>query len=200
VLGPIERGALGVLASELGWRKALWVGFQIERALGRGEPFGGLPAATDPREQGSRAQAGPAIVMYRVLRESVGPERALQITARVVEEGAVIFLRMSLGTLRRAEIAALDEGGRRRFTEDRASRFPNAELVWNKVSAERVSFTVTRCRLVELVRGAGHPELARLFCAGDARYFGNVEPGVRLVRPTTLAEGGPHCDFTLEWT
>jgi hypothetical protein len=198
VLGPIERGALQVLASELGWRKALMVGISIERALARGEPFQGLPAPDGAREEGSRALAGPAVVMYRALRER-HPERALAVAARAVEEGTVVFLRMSAGSLRRAEVAALDDEGRKRFTEDRAARFPSAEIVWNTVSAERVSFTVTRCRLVELVRWAGHPELAPLFCAGDARHFGSVEPGIQLHRPTTLAEGAPSCPFTLEW-
>jgi hypothetical protein len=62
-----------------------------------------------------------------------------------------------------------------------------------------VKFTISRCRLVELVLQAGKPELAPLFCQGDARFFGSVEPDVELLRPDTIARGGASCPFTIQF-
>ena len=52
---------------------------------------------------------------------------------------------------------------------------------------------------VRLCREAKVPELTPVFCAVDASYFGGVEPAVSLERPTTLAQGGPCCDFRLQF-
>jgi hypothetical protein len=142
VLDATERAALVVLARRLGWVGALRVGLAVERARRRGEPFADLPPATDAKESGSRAQAGPAILLFRALRDRVGAEAARSITGEAVSAGAITFLRASLGPLRRAELAALDDAGRRAFAADRADRFPNATLTWDEVSAERVAFTV----------------------------------------------------------
>ncbi|MCB9674775.1 MAG: L-2-amino-thiazoline-4-carboxylic acid hydrolase [Alphaproteobacteria bacterium] len=199
MLGPEERAGLRVLVDALGWVGALRVGVALEWRRIRGEPFGDLPAAEGHAEVGSRAQAGPAVLLYRVLRERVGDERALAIVAKAVEEGAIAFLSRSIGRLDRAEIGALDDAGREHFAKDRAARFPNATLEWRALTADAVSFDVTACRLVELVVHAGHPELAPLFCAGDARFFGEVEEGAVLDRPTTIAGGDPVCRFTIRW-
>lgn len=199
MLDATERAALAVLGRRLGWLGALRVGVAVERARRRGEPFADLPPAGDAKEAGSRAQAGPAILLYRALRDRVSADDARAITGEAVSAGALVFLRASLGPLRRAALAALDDAGRRAFAADRADRFPNATLTWDEVSADRVAFTVHACRLVTLVAHAGHPELAPLFCAGDAAYFGAVEPGVVLDRPETLAGGGAACRFSLRF-
>jgi hypothetical protein len=197
--GSIERAALKVLVRRLGVWRAIRVGLKVQRRELTGEPFSDLPPATSDDERGSRAQAGPAILLYRVLRSAVHEAEALSVCAEVVETCAVVFLRKSLGPLRRAELERLDEAGRARFVEERSRRFPNATLTWDEVSAERVRFTVTSCRLVQLVAEAGHPELAPLFCSGDARFFGSVEPDVELIRPHTIAQGAETCPFTLQW-
>lgn len=186
-----------MLARRLGWRGACAVGLRTWRRLARGEPFAGLPAAVDARERGSRDQAGPAIVLIEELGRIVHEAEALSITAEVVEEGAVVFLTRTLGPLDRAGLERLSEPERRREIEARGARFPNAVPVWEEISPDRLRFTVHRCRLVELVRDAGHPELAPLFCQGDARFFGTVEPDVVLERPHTLAHGDGRCTFTL---
>lgn len=188
-----------MLRRRLGWGRALTVAVRSSRRLSRGEPFGNLPPALDPRERGSRDQAGPAVVLYEELRRVVHEAEALSIAAEVVEEAAVVFLVKTLGSLRRADLERLSPAERRRFVEERGARFPNAEPVWEEVSADRVRFTIHRCRLVELVREVGHPELAPLFCQGDARFFGTVEPDVVLDRPGTLAQGDDCCTFTLRY-
>lgn len=171
----------------------------MQRKVARGEPFGDLPPPNDAREAGSREQAGPALVLYETLREHVFEAEALSITAEVVEEGAVVFLGRTLGSLRQADLSRLNDADRRKFVEDKGSRFPNAVPVWDEVSPDRVRFTVHACRLVELVVQAGRPELAPLFCQGDARFFGTVEPDVELIRPHTIAGGAASCPFTIQF-
>jgi len=83
------------------------------------------------------------------------------------------------------------------FVTERLARFPNVQATVDRADHDHVAFTVTRCRLIELVHQAGHPDLGPLFCAADARYFGEVEPGVTLDRPTTIAGGHPTCRFIL---
>ncbi len=50
-----------------------------------------------------------------------------------------------------------------------------------------------------LCAAAGVPELAPVFCAGDAHFFGTVEPDVLLERPQMIAEGAETCRFRLYW-
>ncbi len=198
-LGAEERAALRVLVEELGLVRALAVGVSVQVAALRGEPFADLPPATDFPERGSRQQAGPAVLLYRALARRVGEAEGLRITGRAVEVGAMTFLGRTLGRLERRRIEAMDEAERDRFAKEKAAGFPNAELVWEEISPTRVVFAVTRCRLVELVRHAGHPELAPLFCVGDARYFREVEAEAELLRPTTLAAGDDRCRFTIRF-
>ena len=174
------------------------VGARVQILTLRGEPFADLPRAEGFKEVGSRAQAGPAILLYRALAR-YGPERALAVVGRAVEEGAIAFLSKSIGRLDRTELEALDAEGRRMFAQDRAAKFPNAEVEWKEISATQVSFVVTACRLVQLGHHAGHPELAPLFCSGDARFFGEVERDAELIRPTTIAGGDDHCSFTIRY-
>lgn len=188
-----------MLWNRLGFRDAVRVGLRVQRRAGRGEPFAELPPTDDWREAGSREQAGPAILLYDELRDLVHEAEALSITAEVVEEAAVVFLGRTIGSLRRSDLAPLDEAARRAFVEERGRRFPNATLTWDEVSPSRVRFTVHACRLVELVVQAGRPELAPLFCQGDARFFGTVEPDVELLRPETIAGGGAACPFTIQF-
>jgi predicted ArsR family transcriptional regulator len=88
---------------------------------------------------------------------------------------------------------------RQRWVESRAQRFPNARPDFEEVSAQRVRFRIHRCRFVQLAQAIGEPRLATVFCRADERYFGGVAPGVELVRPHTLAQGGPDCPFELRF-
>jgi hypothetical protein len=165
----------------------------------RGEPFGHLPPATDWRERGSRQQAGDAVRLYRALRALLPEEEALSVAESVVSAGGVRFLQAAIGPLRRAELSAMSAEERRVFLEERGRRFPNAQPQWTRTDGDRVSFTIPACRLIELAAVAGHPELGPMFCASDARFFGEVEPDVHLERPTTLARGDGCCVFHLSW-
>ena len=195
----IQRAAVALLLRELGWRDLLPVLFHVVLSSIKGEPSASLPKAKDWRERGSRDQAGPAIVLYRALSRRVGTQRATQICGMAIELGAVMFLSHSVGRLRRDEIAALSEAEREAFAKEKSGKFPNATMTWDEISSRGVRFTISRCRLAELARQAGHPELAPLFCKGDARFFGEVEQDVTLTRPPTIAEGASHCHFNIAW-
>lgn len=199
LFNPIEKAAVDVLARHLGWWRAMWFGLAVRRRIKRGEPFTHLPPPDTEKEAQSRAQAGPAIVLYRCLRRVIGPEDAVEITTDAVEAGALVFLQQSIGPLNRATLAAMTPEERVAFVKTRGERFPNATVRWDRVDLEAVRFTVLDCRFVSLCAEVGHPELAPIFCKGDARFFGTVEPNVRLTRSETLAAGGRMCPFLIQW-
>lgn len=193
---PIAIPAL--LLSRLGPLRALRVVIACGRRLARGEPFAHLPPAADDRERDSRAQAAPVIVLFRALEALAVPD-ALGLVGEVVELGAIRFLGKSIGPIRRDALAAMDDAARRRWVDERARRFPNAVPNFEAVGPDEVRFRIHDCRFVSLAAAAGQPALAAVFCRGDARYFGQVERGVVLERPHTLAGGGPDCPFTLRF-
>jgi hypothetical protein len=194
----MERAGFQAVIRRIGLWRALGVGLRVSRAQSRGEPFAEFPPAEDDRERGTRTQAAGAILLYRALRDA-GVAEAIDVVSDAVEAGALVFLGRTLGPIRRAELSSLDDAARDAWVRDRAGRFPNATMVFEQVDAEAVRFRVSACRFVSLCAEVGHPELAPLFCRGDATFFGGVEPNVRLERPHTLAEGGPDCPFGLVW-
>lgn len=198
-LDSSELATLPVLVRELGLFRTLIVGARLQAAVGRGEPFEDLPPATDERERLSREQIGPAIILYRLLLEKRSQEDAYAITKKAVIEGAVAFLKESIGPLEQETLERLDDQERRAFVEERGEKFFNATVEWETIEPQRVEFEVTHCRFPALCAEVGHPELAPVFCAGDAKFFGTIEPNVRLDRPATIAGGDPHCLFKLSW-
>lgn len=181
-------GALGLasILAEVGLR--LW----------RGEPFGHLPPARDAEERDSRRQAAPAFVLHRVLTRR-GVADPLGLVGEIVELAGQRFLAEAIGPIRREAIAGMGPDERQRWVESRARRFPNARPDFEEVSARGVRFRIHHCRFVALAHQIGEPSLATVFCRADERYFGGVEPGVALVRPHTLAQGGPDCPFELRF-
>lgn len=186
------------LVRRLGPLVALRVALDAGVRLARGQPFGHLAPARDRRERHARAQAGPVFVLYRAL-VACGVADPVSVTGELVELGAIRFLRKSIGPIRRSELARMSEPERRAWVDERARRFPNAVPHFEAVGPEEVRFRIRACRFVTLSHEAGHPELAPVFCRGDRRYFGSVEPGVELIRPHTLADGGPDCPFTIRF-
>ena len=147
----------------------------------------------------SRLQAAPLILLYRALQRRHPRERALDIARAAAVAGGRAFLRRSLGALDRATLSQLDDDERRAFAEEKSARFFNAEVRWQHIGADDVSFEVTACHFPALCEAVGAPELAPLFCETDAAYFGSVEPNVVLERSETLATGGERCPFRLRW-
>ena len=69
----------------------------------------------------------------------------------------------------------------------------------DEVEEAAAFFRVTFCRFPRMCAEAGVPELAPVFCAVDAHFFGGVERSIALDRPETLAAGGGSCPFSLRW-
>jgi predicted ArsR family transcriptional regulator len=200
--GPpkIEWAAVWPLIDQLGVFGAAVVGWKVDAAQRRGEPFEQLGPPADDRERLSRQQAAPLLLLYRTLKERLGDEtKALEIARAAALAGGRAFLARTLGKLDRATLDALDDDGRQRFADDKAYQFFNATLRWEHIGADEVRFTVTACHFPRLCAAVGMPELAPLFCETDAAYFGSVEPDVVLERPHTLATGGESCPFRLLW-
>jgi len=195
----IQRAAVALLLRELRLRDLVPVLLSVVFASIKREPFRSFPKATDWRERGSRDQAGPAIVLYRALSRRLGTKRALEVCGHVIELGAVLFLSHSVGRLQREQIAQMSNVQREAFAKEKSGKFPNATMTWDEISTRGVRFTISKCRLAELARQTGHPELAPLFCRGDAKFFGQVEKDVTLTRPPTIADGASHCHFHIAW-
>ncbi|GAB4323015.1 MAG: hypothetical protein Kow0069_27960 [Promethearchaeota archaeon] len=192
----VSMAGIKVLFKALGPWNAVRVVTRVALAKARGEPWPGEPSPTDPKEAGSRAQAGDAILVYRALLEVTSKHVALDVAKSVVLAGALSFLDRVLPRVdaRRLEKAA--PAVRDGVLSKLVDRFPNSDWRLVESTPERFRFHVIRCRLVELVVEAGHPELATAFCSGDLTYFEVRQPDVSLERPTTIAGGHARCDFT----
>ena len=184
-----------ILVDELGLIDALRIGGRTQRRVFAGDPFDDLPAPDSPDERESREQIGPAIVLYQELLDARPRDRALEIVERVIVEATVVYLSKTVGRLRRDELLPMGDDERQAFVRHKADQFANADLSWDHIGADSVEFTVTHCRFPPLCDAAGVPELAPLFCKGDADFFGGVEDEVDLDRPHTIAEGAETCPF-----
>ena len=90
----------------------------------------------------------------------------------------------------------MTDADRQRDLNARLRKIPNANLIVNLISADRVSFTVSSCRFVTLCHALNHPEPAPLFCAVDDVFFQKTS-GLSLSREQTIARGGASCPFVL---
>lgn len=200
ILEPTQIAGAKTLLVEIGVIDTIRAATRIAAAERRGEPFGSLQAPDSDDERLSREQIGPAVLLYRALLDMGYPVgRALEVTEKAVIEGALVFLRQSIGRIDRASIEAMSHEEREEFARSRGEKFFNATVRWESIDERAVEFTVTHCRFPGLCEAVGHPELAPLFCKGDAKFFGTVEPDVELIRPHMIATGGPDCPFRIQF-
>lgn len=191
--------ALYLLTARLGPMRTAEVALRIAADQAAGRPFSHLGPPLDDREALSRAQAGPAILLFKALSRRMAPEQALELTRQVAVAGATIFLKHSIGPLRPETIAAMTPSELDRFARDTAGRFFNATVRFEEISARSVRFTVTHCLFPDLCRKARAAPVAPLLCEGDAVYFGEVLGTTELLRPYTIAAGASECPFELRW-
>ncbi len=197
---PIEIAAVKALNRLYGARVAGRVFLHLRRREKDGEPFGHLPAARSLAETRSRALVGAAVRLFRELDETVEVDDPLAITDEAVDAGVVVFLNRTVGAIRRPDWADVDQDTRLEWVSERSVGFPGAEIRWDHVSADSIGFTVTSCRFVQLCAVAEEPQLARLFCRADARFLGQNEPHMMLIREHTIAAGADDCPFELKFT
>ena len=165
----------------------------------RGGAFRDLEPPESPKETLSRRQIGPAITLYRSLSRVMPQPDALQLCGAIVKESTLLFLERAIGPLSRSHVMAQSESERESWVHRTSAQFFNATMDFKEISERAVSFDVTRCHFPELCRRVGSPELAPVFCEGDAYYFGTEIKDVELTRPLTIARGDSHCDFELRW-
>jgi hypothetical protein len=66
---------------------------------------------------------------------------------------------------------------------------------WVEASPERIAFNIERCFYQTVLADYGAPELTEHFCRLDDCAAEKLPPTIRWERTTTLARGGPACDF-----
>ena len=191
--------ALRRLGAVVGWTRVPGLLAEVAGAERRGAPFEALPPASDAREAECRKQLGQVTLLHDALAARVGPEVALELAGELVREGAVMQLRAWIPPMDRARYQAMSEDERRAFLGPVVARFPNAEIGPLSVDDAEFRYPVLKCSCVQLARAIDRPEIAALFCAGDAVYFQRDMPQVRFDRPETLATGGRCCDFRFRW-
>jgi L-2-amino-thiazoline-4-carboxylic acid hydrolase len=166
----------------------------------RGQPWRELPPPSSERERASREQAGPAILLFRLLQDHVDREKALTITAEILRESAVRFLAQVVPIVRREDYAGVAESRQRELLADIANRFPNGEINPPLLAADAwFGYDVVYCHFPPLCKAVGEPDLAPLFCRGDQHFFDTCQPAVTMKRTATIAEGGAVCDFRFYW-
>lgn len=181
------RAVINALRRELGITDTLRVIARIIRDRLRGRPFGHLGPPVDERDRLSRAQAAELILLDRALRRVRNGDVALRIARAAVIAGGGRFLSLMIPRLPSGDAAGA-----------LADRFFNAEGETAAEADRAFTFTVHRCRFVELLAAAEASHLAPLFCEVDAVHFARADVPVRLTRTKTLATGGDCCDFRFD--
>ena len=162
--------------------------------LGR-DPFASLGPAPDSRQKASRAQIGPAVAMYKALKERLGQDEALEVMRQVILPATISFLRYTIADPPVDQYIEATEEERRQLIGALMQPFFNATSEVTAVADESFTVEVRTCDFPMLCTAAGVPELASLFCEGDISYFNREESPVHLDREYTLAQGGDCCPF-----
>jgi hypothetical protein len=161
----------------------------------KGEPWQDLPLPENEKERMTRKQAAPAILLLDVLSARYPAERAAAVTHEIVRESAVLFLKTVVPVIRKDVVTAMEAPERERFLRKVLDRFPNTVFGKIELHPEGFRYQVTTCYFQVLARRLGRPEVAEMFCSGDALFFERHMPGVRFEQPGTLACGQEVCDF-----
>lgn len=193
----IKKAAVSVLRKEIGMSALLKLLPALKRRQKLKEPWGGMEIPKERKDIESRELIGEAILLYRELLNIV-PDRAEEIVRKVIIESAVTQLSSLVPKLDRAKINLLTLDERREKFCSIINQFPNADWVINKAEDNLYSYSIIRCRLVELINAAGHPELSDAFCAGDGVYFDRYQEDIVFDRPSKIGSGDEICEFNFQ--
>ncbi len=194
----IKKAAIKVLRKKLGWGKLIKVLPGLSKRQKLGEPWKGLAEPIDQKDKDSRALIGEAILLYRELLNMLTSEEAEQIIREVIIESAVMQLYSLIPKISKDQIMAMTPDARREKFCGIVEQFPNADWVMKKASEDEFEYSITRCRLVELIIEVGHPELADAFCMGDGIYFDRHQPDILLTRDTKIGSNDDTCNFNFK--
>lgn len=189
--------AVGVLRRHLGVADTGRVLLGLGRRQLLGDPFAGLPAATDTAEWLTRRQLGPVLLLEDTLLDDLGlePAAARAVLADLIADVGARLLARRFPALSPEAWAAAPEASRETLARRVFARLGNVAAATVGSTDTALHLDVTACRFVALLRQLDRPHLAPLFCEADSVFFEALEAPVSLTRTTTLAGGGPRCDF-----
>jgi len=191
----IKITAFKVLKKEVSMKEIIFLVKEMESLKGKGEPWKDLPNAETNKDFESRELIGEAILLYRALQIFKDKTEAEKIVRNVITRSAVAQLGFLIPTVKKTKLLKMIPEERSLFFKGIVDKFPNAEYTLVEESEEKFKFYITKCRLVELIINAGHPELSDAFCSGDGVYFSECQPDIEFFREEMLGKGCEKCDF-----
>jgi hypothetical protein len=164
------------------------------------DPFAALPPAQDTAEWLTRRQLGPVLQLEDTLLDELGlePDAATAVLADLIGTVGARLLGRRFPGLSPAAWAAAPASARETLARRVFARLGNIERAEVHTTDAALALDVTACRFVALLRQVSRPHLGTLFCEADAVFFERLEAPVSLTRTTTLARGGPRCDFRFQ--
>lgn len=142
-------------------------------------------------------QVLPGLALYQTLQENAAQRGAAPVTA--LQEAGVVLAHLDvLGRwLRRMRSFPLAPTLVRLLFRPLMALFPAAgwDIRMQENSPRRIAFTVSRCFYLDVLKAYGAPELTAHYCQLDDLAYAQLPPSIRWQRSTTLARGGPSCDF-----
>lgn len=143
------------------------------------------------------SQILPGLALYQTLKEDAAQRGAAPAEA-LVETGTVLERLDMVGPLLRRMRRLPGATAMFRLVV-RASLllFPSQgwDLRLEEQSSRRIAFTIHRCFYLDVLTTYGAPELTAQYCHLDDVAYRELPASLRWERTTTLARGGPSCDF-----
>ena len=187
--------AVKVLLKEVGLGKTLSLVKGLAQEKKKGNAWDELPEPKDEKDDQSRELIEDAVYLYRALLKIMKGDEAEILIKKVIKESAIRQLYSLVPIIDKERILSLPIEEREENIKKLVGKFPNADWEIMESTGTTFAYRITRCRLVELVRALGYPELADAFCPGDITYFKQFQPAVMIERPKTIGYGNKCCEF-----
>ncbi|MHA1383029.1 MAG: L-2-amino-thiazoline-4-carboxylic acid hydrolase [Candidatus Helarchaeota archaeon] len=194
----ISLTALKVLKRNLGLGTIFSLVSNLINQKKKGEPWNNLPPPKDDKDIRSRALIGDVIIIYRELLKKMSQDKAEKIIRETILEASIIQLYSLVPIIKKEDILSKSQEERNEILTKMIDKFPNTD--WEVLHSTKSSFAyrINRCRLVELIKDVGYPELSDVFCRGDGVYFERYQPDFIFKRTSLIGEGQDYCDFIFE--
>lgn len=189
--------AVGVLRRQLGLARMTRALAGLGRRQLLEDPFAALPPAQDTADWLTRRQLAPVLLLEDTLRDDLGlgTDATRAVLADLIGTVGARLLGRRFPALTEEAWAAAPADTRERMARRVFARLGNIASADVHTTDTTLALEVTACRFVSLLRQVDRPHLGTLFCEADAVFFERPDAPVSLTRTTTLARGGPACDF-----
>lgn len=194
----IQFSAIKVLNKELKFHELLKVLTLLINQQKKNEPWRSFSEPKDNKEKESRELIGDAILLYRALMSIFNKEQAEIIVRKVITDSAITQLKYLIPKIKKGKVLGMSEEKRTRYFTDIIEKFPNSDYIKKDTPKNEFGFDITRCRLVELICQAGHPELSDAFCNGDGIFFEKCQKDIVFSRNEMIGKGNEICDFSFK--